>query len=143
MHKAPKRRPLSTAAEGSKRGRQLAREPKRCESNCTRERARVCVRVGECVCVLCEAITPNKSFNAFAQVFGRPFWATTTNSPCRRERESECKRELSIGNYSCRREGRKEGDGFAVKSIGLGRIGRAYLSSTAHSLVAAKGNYTT
>lgn len=64
------------------------------------------------------------------------------------ERERESESELSIGNYSCRqasrREGsRKEGSGFAVKSIGLGRIGRAYLSSTAHSLVAAKGNYTT
>lgn len=52
---------------------------------------RVCVCVGVtvsvhlcvCVCLLCEAITPNKSFNAFAQVFSRPFWATTTNSPCR------------------------------------------------------------
>lgn len=59
--------------------------------------------------------------------------------------------EVSIGNYSCRQaarqEGRKEGrweerreEGrrFAFKSIE-----QAYLSSTAHSLVAAKGNYTT
>lgn len=58
--------------------------------------------------------------------------------------------EVSIGNYSCRqaarqegrkeggREGGQEGRGFAVKSIE-----QAYLSSTAHSLVAAKGNYTT
>lgn len=34
--------------------------------------------------------------------------------------------------------GREEGRRFAVKSIE-----QAYLSSTAHSLVAAKGNYTT
>lgn len=49
---------------------------------------------------------------------------------------------IHAGRQPGRKEGRKVGGKesrrFAVKSIE-----QAYLSSTAHSLVAAKGNYTT
>lgn len=57
--------------------------------------------------------------------------------------------EVSIGNYSCRQaarqEGRKEGgrEGGQGRRFAVKSIEQAYLSSTAHSLVAAKGNYTT
>lgn len=54
--------------------------------------------------------------------------------------------EVSIGNYSCRKAGRKEGrkvGGKEGKRFAVKSIEQAYLSSTAHSLVAAKGNYTT
>lgn len=156
MHKAPKRRPLSTAAEGSKRGRQLSREPKRCESNCKRERARVCVCVWVSVCVRFVKQSHQINHSMHLHKFSVGHFGQRQQIRRAGERESKSERELSIGNYSCRQAGRregrqasrregsrKEGSGFVVKSIGLGRIGRAYLSSTAHSLVAAKGNYTT
>lgn len=45
---------------------------------------------------------------------------------------------MQAGRQEGRKEGDREGRRFAVKSID-----QAYLSSTAHSLVASKGNYTT